>query len=85
MGQQRKVLDKVIRVQHHHLTPTKDENVHACNSVRPDFGPLMDEKSEELGNEDIEGSVEGVRVEHLSRVLANLLKRSKCAFTLCEI
>ena len=85
MSQQRKVLDEVVSVQHHRLAPSKDENVHARNSMRPDFGPLMAEKSKELGNEDIERSIEGIRVEYLSRVLANLLQCSKRSFTFSKV
>ena len=66
-------------MQHHCLTSSKDENVHTRNGVCPDFGPLVDEKSEKLGDEDIERPVEVVSVQDLCAVLADLLQRPEAA------
>ena len=48
-----------------------------ASSHVPDLGTAVLEELQELGNEDVEGSIEGVRVEGLRRVLADLLEGPK--------
>ena len=45
----------------------------------PDLGALMPEELKELGNEDIEWSVNSITVQGLCIVFTDLLKCSKCS------
>ena len=49
-----------------------------ASSNVPDLGTAVLEELQELRNEDIEGSIEDIRVEGLRRILADLLEGPKC-------
>ena len=59
--------------------PSDDELIDAGDGVRPYFWAVVPEEVEELWDEVVEGPVEGVRVEHLRRVLADLLQSAERA------
>jgi hypothetical protein len=44
---------------------------------------LVPEKGKKLGDEDVEGTVEVVRVENLGRIFTIFLQRAKGALTYC--
>ena len=59
--------------------PSDDELIDASDGVRPYFWAVVPEEMEELWDEVVEGPVEGVRVQHLCRVLADLLQSAERA------
>ena len=57
-----------------------NELIDAGDGVRTNLGRSVTEEEEELGDEDVERSVDGVVVERLGRILADLLKSTEGAF-----
>ena len=44
----------------------------------PDGGALVGEELDELGDEDVEGSVEGIRVQLVIAILTDLVQSTEC-------
>ena len=63
------------------LTPPDNELVDASDGVRANFGRGMAEEEKEFGDKDVEGTIDGVVVERLGGIFANLLQRAKGSFT----
>lgn len=54
-----------------------DELINTCNGMRANDRTRVTEKLNELWNEDIEWTVEGIRVQLIRAILTNLVKCTK--------
>ena len=83
IGQDEKVLNERINVDHKGLRTTNDELVNASNGMRTDFRRVVLEELEELWDEKIEWTIEGIGVEHFRTTKKKLL--TVLARAVCEV
>lgn len=67
-------------MQHQGLCTVHYELIHTSDGVRANLGGIVFEELQELGNHEVERAIECVAVEHVRRVLADLLERAERTF-----
>jgi hypothetical protein len=72
-------------VQHESLSSANDELVDTSNGMGSNFGTVVLEKLQEFWYENVEGSIQCVAVQSLSRILANFLERTKSSLKFVTI
>ena len=70
----------LVRASHVFSSTPDYELIDASDGVRADFGRGVAEEEEELGDEDVERPIDGVVVQRLGRVLADLLQGAEGSF-----